>query len=64
MALFKRVLETQGIFIPQVFTFFNGWCSRGRGGYLWTTLELQISYCSYNTLEEAKEVLITKIHKV
>jgi hypothetical protein len=63
MALFKRILETRGVFIPQTFTLLNGWCSRDRSGYLWSTLEYQVRYSSYKTLEEAREALITKIHK-
>lgn len=63
MSLFKRVLEVNGKFIPQVLKFPFGWCSRCTDGYLWVITGNQFRYCSYNTLEEAKKS-IEKTHKV
>ena len=62
MALFKRVLETQGRFIPQTWSFrFFMWVAKDTGSdYQWLTAEYQIDHCSYNTLEEAKNSLIIK----
>ena len=73
--MFKRyrILEVNGKFIPQFKTgFFESWTSKGVGGY-WYSLVTQISYCSKETIEEARAVLeqfiennkkpITKIHK-
>ncbi len=64
MALFKRVLDFNGAFIPQRYRFWLGWCSTDKDGFEWMTFERQVRYCSYDTLEEAKAQLITKIHKV
>jgi hypothetical protein len=65
MSLFKRILEVNGKFIPQVYKFPYGWCSRDkRDNYLWTIIEGQILYCSYDTLEEARNGSKTyKVHK-
>ena len=69
MALFKRILEVDGIFIPQQWNFFNGWYghSRHTKGITWLALEAQIKYCSYDSLEEARSAFESKkqiIHKV
>ena len=63
MALFKRVLEFNGKFIPQKYGFISGWYAIDKDGFEWSKFERQVRYCSYGTLEEAKAQLITKIHK-
>lgn len=61
MNLFKtyRVIEFKGKFIAQTTEWFVfDWCGLDRKGfYLWYNLNSQIEYCSFDTLEEAKEHL-------
>jgi len=64
MALFKRILEISGVFVPQTWKFPYGWCATDRvDGQIWTITEGQVRYCSYKTLEEAKQ-RFPKTHKV
>ena len=73
MFALKRILEINGNFIPQIRdSIFGSWYSKGKvvGLYIWYTEKYQIEYCSYNTLEKAKEALktfkptiIRKVHK-
>ena len=64
MALFKRILEIRGKFIPQQYKFLFGWVSKDRSNYdEWISINAQLAYCSYNTLEEAREAFKLKIHK-
>jgi hypothetical protein len=65
MNLFKRVLEINGRFIPQQWSLFQGWYSKDvNSSYEWLSERSQLTYCSYKTLEEAKNSLKRKIHKV
>ena len=65
MALFKRILEIKGRFIPQRWGFPQGWYSKDvNSSYEWLSESNQLKYCSYKTLEEARNSFKTKIHKV
>jgi hypothetical protein len=61
MNLFKkyRVIEFNGKFIAQTRgCFMCDWKGLDRADfYLWYILDMQIKYCSFDTLEEAKEHL-------
>ena len=68
MALFKRILEVDSRFIPQQWSLVSGWYSLSKSsGFKWKSLECQLDYCSYDSLEEARlffEAFKPKIHKV
>lgn len=72
MFALKRVLEINGNFIPQTRdSIFDSWQSKDKNDlYTWFTEKNQIEYCSYNSLEEAREalkkikpIIVRKIHK-
>lgn len=63
MSLFKRIKEINGKFIPQKLTIPFGWIGVDKkDGSKWLTEKGQFSYCSYDTLEEARKGFV-KIHK-
>ena len=68
MFRFKRILEVKGRFIPQRWSLLHGWYSRDDMDFKWLLLDGQLSYCSYATLEGArnsfKQKVKIKIHKV
>ena len=68
MSLFKRIIEIDGKFIPQRFNLIMGWISRDKtSDYKWIKLSNQIDYCSYNTIEDARNSFkhsFYKVHKV
>ena len=68
----ERISEVNGNFIPQIRdSIFGNWYSKEKDrGFNWYREKYQIEYCSYDTLEKAREVLktfkpitIRKIHK-
>lgn len=61
----KRILEVNGRFIPQHLNCFLGWYAIDiTDRFKWYDLKYQLEYCSYGTLEEAKEGLSRKVYKI
>ncbi len=51
-----RVKEVEGIFIPQQGNFFIGWKGIDRDeNHLWFGERQQMTYCTFNYLESARE---------
>ena len=65
MSLFKRIIEINGKFIPQRYRFLTGWVSRDKtSDYQWMKLSNQMDYCSYKTIEDARNSFKHNSYKV
>jgi hypothetical protein len=64
----KRIVEYKGKFIPQYKCYPFGWKAKSLiSDYIWYNIDFQFEYCSYGTLEEARNhftLEIIKVHKV
>lgn len=56
-----RILETQGVFIPQIYTFdWEG--IQVDKDYTWYAFSTQVERCSFKTFDEANERLQAYLH--
>jgi len=57
----KRILETEGYFVAQVYEFGVGWCGIDKRFMTWATRENIMNKCVHRTCQEANDRLLNYI---
>lgn len=53
----KRIIESDGYFIPQVYEISAGWCGIDKSYRTWALKENISNYCLFNNLQDANDHL-------